>query len=76
MPAGRTIPAFTPEQIEVLLAAFDTVCAMLRLRPGERSTEHVAVMIVDLAARGVLDFEAIIAATLGELGATRRKSGA
>jgi hypothetical protein len=55
---------FTPEQIEAMHKAFETVCAKLDLQPGERATEHVAITIVDLAATGVLEFQAITDATL------------
>jgi hypothetical protein len=53
---------FTPEQIDIMHAAYETACEKLRIRPGGRAADHVAVMIVDLAATGVLDVDAITAA--------------
>ena len=56
--------AFTPEQIQVMHKAFEAVCAKLRLRPGARATDDVAVTIVDFAATGVLNLDTLTAATL------------
>jgi hypothetical protein len=64
MPIG---PVFTPEQIQIMHKAFEAVCAKLRLRPSARVTDDVAVMIVDLAAAGVLNFDTLTAATLAAL---------
>jgi hypothetical protein len=55
---------FTPEQIQVMHKAFEAVCAKLRLQPGERATDDVAVTIVDFAATGVLSLDTLTAATL------------
>jgi hypothetical protein len=76
MPAGRAVHIFTPEQIGVLRAAFEAVCARRHLRPGERATERAAIIIAYLATAGVLDFEAITTAALAEFDAARRESGA
>jgi hypothetical protein len=56
--------AFAPEQIDIMHAAYDAACAKLGIRPGGRAAAHVAVMIVDLAATGVLDVNAITATVL------------
>ena len=55
--------AFTPEQIDIMHAAYDAACAKLGIRPGGRAAAHVAVMIVDLAAT-VLGVNAITATVL------------
>jgi hypothetical protein len=59
-----TSSVFTPEQIDVMHAAFEAVCRKLRLRPSDRASEHVAVIIVDLAVTGVLTKEALISAAI------------
>jgi hypothetical protein len=55
---------FAPEQINVMHAAYETVCRKLGIRPGGPAADHVAVMIVDVAATGVLDPDAITATVL------------
>jgi hypothetical protein len=50
--------------------AFETDCERLRLRPGERATEEVAITVVDFAATGILDVEGLTAAALA---AARRR---
>jgi hypothetical protein len=57
-------PVFTSEQIDVMHATFKSVCRKLRIRPGEREADQIAVMIVDLAATGALDVAAITATML------------
>jgi hypothetical protein len=57
-------PVFAPEQINVMHAAYETVCRKLRIRPGGPAADQVAVMIVDIAATGVLDLNAITAMVL------------
>jgi hypothetical protein len=69
MPTG---PVFTPAQVQIMLKAFEAVCTKLRLRPGARATEEVAISIVDFAAAGVLNLDTLTATTL----AAAQKSGA
>jgi hypothetical protein len=67
MPTG---PVFTPAQVQVMLKAFEAVCAKLGLRPGARATEEVAVTVVDFAAAGVLNLDTLTAQRWGAPGAS------
>jgi hypothetical protein len=58
---------FRPELIDAMHAAFIVACARLRLRPGSRESDPVALRIVDLAKAGVHD--AKLLASLVLLGA-------
>jgi hypothetical protein len=64
MSSGRRGPIFTPDQIDVMHAAFVIACGQLRLKPGDRAAEDTAVRIVDLARTGVCDVEGLTAAVL------------
>jgi hypothetical protein len=47
-------------------AAFAIVCGRLRLKPGDRAAEDVAVKVVDYATAGVCDVEGLTTAVLAE----------
>jgi hypothetical protein len=53
--------AFDPEHVLVMLTAFDSACAKLRLRKGDELTDRVALKIVDLATAGERDTGRLIA---------------
>ena len=59
-------PAFDPEHVRAMLTAFDTACAKLRLRKGDRRTDRVALQIVDLAKAGERDAHRLLAHVLLE----------
>jgi hypothetical protein len=62
MNSGRRGPIFTPDQIDVMYAAFVIACRKLRLKPSDRAAEDTAVRIVDLARTGVCDVQGLAAA--------------
>jgi hypothetical protein len=64
MSSGRRGPIFTPDQIDVMHAAFVIACGKLRVKPGDRAADDTAVRIVDLARTGVCDVEGLTAAVL------------
>jgi hypothetical protein len=75
MNSDRPVPIFTAEQIDVLHAAFATVCGKLGLKAGDRATEDVAVRIVDLAATGICDIEGLTTATLSAFRPSAKQQG-
>jgi hypothetical protein len=58
MPIHRLLEgsAFTPEDIKVLISAFDEVCVDLRLAArDEESRQRVAKAVIGCAQRGIRD---------------------
>jgi hypothetical protein len=70
MPRGPSIaPAFQPEHIEAMHAAYEKACAALRLDgKADRATELVAIKIIELAKAGELDPDRLCTRTLEDLG--------
>jgi hypothetical protein len=66
-PSPRT-RGFEPHHLRAMIAAFDTVCAQLRLPTleGSRARKRVASMIFDLAMAGETDQKRLIAKVLAE----------
>ena len=67
IPFSRDL-TFDPEHVQVMLTAFDGACAKLHLRKGDRSTDLVALKIVDLAKAGERDGRRLLALALREFG--------
>jgi hypothetical protein len=60
---------FEPDHLRAMLAAFDTVCAQLRLptHEGSRASKRVASIIFDLAVAGETNEKRLVAKVLAEL---------
>lgn len=61
--------AFAPEEIQLMSAAFEAVCAALQLGPGAaREREAVAVRIIELARRGERDHHRLVERVIRDAG--------
>jgi hypothetical protein len=67
MPRSSRGLFFDPEHVQVMLTAFDSACAKLRLRKGDRRIDRVALKVVDLAKAGERDTHRLLALVLREL---------
>jgi hypothetical protein len=65
LPASRNL-AFDPQHVLIMLTAFESACANLRLRKGDEMTDRVALKIVDLANAGERDTDRLLALVLLE----------
>jgi hypothetical protein len=72
LPASRNL-AFDLQHVLIMLTAFESSCAKLRLRKGEEMTDRVALKIVDLANAGERDAARLIALVLLEFKSRPRK---
>jgi hypothetical protein len=74
MPANRreSVPIFDRDQITAMHAAFERVCARLRLRGAQAAPviELVAIKIVELARAGEFDPEKLTSAAMAEFSGT------
>jgi hypothetical protein len=67
IPFSRDL-AFDPDHVQVMLSAFDAVCAKLQLvaGKGDQATDFVALRIIDLAKTGERDADRMTALVLAQ----------